>query len=73
MSLPQISDTVNDPINDPRVEKIELIYKQFLNTLEGLTKEQRQVITQAMAELNHHQIETIRTKLNNQPTHGTSD
>lgn len=66
MSLPQKSNIVNDPTSDPRVEKIELIYKRFLETLEGLDKEQRQVITEAMAELNHRQIEEVRSKLTTQ-------
>jgi uncharacterized protein Smg (DUF494 family) len=65
MSLPQQRDTVNDPTNDPRVEKMERVYKQFLETLEGLNKEQRQVIAEAMTELNHRQIEAIRSQLTN--------
>lgn len=64
MSLPQKTDRVGDPTTDPRVEKIELIYKRFLETLEGLSKEQRQVIQEALAELNHRQITEVRAQLN---------
>lgn len=70
MSIPQKSVTVNDPTSDPRVKKIEFVYKRFLDTLEGLNHEQQQIIAEAMSELNHRQIETIRSQLNQQQTHG---
>lgn len=59
-----------DPLNDGRVKKIESIYTKFLATLDTLNKEQQQIITQAMHELNRKQIEAVRTQLNNQTTYG---
>ncbi|MEK7540419.1 MAG: hypothetical protein AAB558_04180 [Patescibacteria group bacterium] len=59
-----------DPLNDGRVKKIESIYIKFLDTLDTLNKEQQQIITQAMLELNRKQIEAVRTQLNNQTTYG---
>ena len=72
MSSSQNIHTVNDPTHDPRVKKIELVYKKFLDTLEGLSREQQQVITDALSELNHRQIEAVRTQLHNQQTNGKS-
>lgn len=59
-----------DPLNDGRVKKIESIYTKFLGTLDTLNKEQQQIITQAMLELNRKQIEAVRTQLSNQTTYG---
>lgn len=66
MTSPQMID----PLNDGRVKKIESIYTRFLTTLDTLTKEQQQIITEAMLELNRREIEAVRAQLNNQTTYG---
>lgn len=64
------ADQTIDPLNDGRVKKIETIYTKFLNTLDTLSKEQQQIITQAMLELNRREIEAVRSQLNNQTPYG---
>lgn len=64
------NDQQIDPLNDGRVKKIESIYTRFLGTLDTLTKEQQQIITEAMLELNRREIEAVRSQLNNHTSYG---